>query len=212
MKLKLLVSTLAMLAFCAAPSFAAFAISQGPAGSNPVYTTTLGFDVAAPGNTNPGDFSGTGISSLASGTGVQILDDYTGLGYGENQSLFMPFGAFIDFAVPVDAVSIQAWETSGAASPFGGGAILEIRNQSDPQSGPPLWSAPMDNTGNNPDISFTATGGMSFDQIRIVGFGFPSADAYVDNLSFRAAVVPEPATSALGLIALLSFAGIIRRR
>jgi uncharacterized protein (TIGR03382 family) len=190
----------------ALPAVAAVSVVQqtGPA---PTYSTTLNFD--EPGGPTGLDvpsnsWVGIGITSFVSGTGSNAVDNFSGASpwLPNNNSYWAPFGAFINFNADMSAFSIQAWDTSGPAGPFGGGmGIFVLDDGVEVGSGffSPAWGGVGDTWYN-----ITTTDGSKFDEVRILGFGF-SPETFVDNLSWNA--VPGP-----GSLALLGLAGLVGSR
>ena len=188
---------------------AAITVTQ-QAGPAPTYGTTLNFDeLGGPTGPNvPGNsWTGIGITSLISGEGSNFVGNLSGdFPWLPNNNVYAaPFGAFINYANDLSALSVQAWDPSGPPSPFGGGlGVFVFDDGVEVGSGffTPAWGG-VGNTWYN----ITTTGGSKFDEVRILGFGF-SPTTYVDNLSWN--VVPAP-----GAFALLGLAGLVgcgRRR
>jgi hypothetical protein len=109
----------------------------------------------------------------------------------------------MEFSGDLTAASLQYWDTSGPAGPFGGGVGVFVFNDGVEVAAVPFSSGAFNNT--NSWVHIVATDGMVFDEIRCVGFGFP-ADSYVDNISF------VPAPGALALLGLAGLVGTRRRR
>lgn len=177
----------------------------------PTYATTLTFDeVGGPVGTVPTDsWAGIGLASIISGAGdTSVGDNDTpngGWGLGTGNSFYGPFGVFMTFGTDLDAMSFQAWDPSGAPGPFGGGAAVVILDDGVEVGSlffEPAWGGIGDTW-----INIEATGGMVFDEVRVLGFGF-FPTTVVDNLSWNAV----PAPSACGVLAIGAMAALRRRR
>ncbi|MCK6478008.1 MAG: hypothetical protein L6Q35_14385 [Phycisphaerales bacterium] len=176
---------------------AAVTVTQGA--SAPTYATTLNFDeVGGPtGEVMGSEWSAIGLSSLIGGAGVQVVNQFnTGPGMfwlGEGNAFGAPWGAFMTFSNDLTAFSCQYWDTSGPATMMGGGAIVvALSNGVEVGSlfiTDPAWGGVGDTW-----VNIVADGGSTFDEIRLVGFGF-FPEAYADNMSWDA--VPAPAGAAL---------------
>lgn len=192
-----------------APALAAYNIAVGTSANT--YANTLNFD--EPGGpvgfglpTNSWDAS-HGVTSLGAGDGNQVVSDFTttpGQGWlGSGNAFYGNFGVFMTFDSDIESFSTQFWDPSGAPSPFGGGAAIYLYNDGSEVASlffTPAWGGVGDDW-----IDVTTSGGMVFDEVRLLGYGF-SPTSYIDNASWT---VPTP-----GVAALLGIAGIgaARRR
>lgn len=199
-------ATAAALLCCAAAS-AGITIAQTEAPA-PTYATTLTFDEpGTPTGSVPSNaFASTGLAVLESGTGVNTVGDVTGFlpWVGSGNSFYGPFGVFMTFSNDLTEFSTQAWDPSGPPSPFGGGMGVYVFNDGIEVASAfvtPAWGG----VGKS-WFNVTTTDGSVFDEVRILGFGFPY-ETYVDNLSWNA--VPGP--GGLALLGL-AFARRSRRR
>ncbi|MCA9292093.1 MAG: hypothetical protein KDA25_13255 [Phycisphaerales bacterium] len=193
-------------ALVAAPaSLAGYTITQGA--SAPQYTDfTLNFDEPGTptGGVGPDFWAVSHGLTLDSGVGGggQVADFDPGWGLGDGQSWLGPFGAFMTFDTDLTGMSLEVWDPSGPPTPFGGGLGVFIFNDGVEVGSlfvEPAWGGLGDTWFN-----IVGDGGDVFDEVRILGFGFP-ADTYIDNLSWN--VVPGP-----GALALFGVAGLARRR
>ncbi len=209
MKIRMMFATAAIPAALLTASSASAAVTVArTAAPAPTYSTTLNFD-------EPGGPTGANVpvNSWAS-IGLSVLDSGAGGGgfVGNLNGTFpwLPnnnvwagaFGAFMTFSTDLTEFSTQTWD-SGAPGPFGGGFAVvaldsgvEVANQFYPDV---AWGGLGDTW-----INITTSGGSTFDEVRILGFGFPP-ETYLDNMSWNA--VPAP-----GALALLGLAGIVARR
>lgn len=203
------VTAIGVAAAVATQAGAAVTITQTAAPA-PTYATLLNFD--QPGQATgvlPANYwqPGYGITDLNAGDGVPYVDNLnTALGYPwlpSNNSFYGNFGVFMTFDNPVDSLSFQAWDPSGPASPFGGGMVIYAMNNGDvvfADAFTPAWAG----VGNE-WYDIVATGGMEFDEVRVLGNGF-NPTTIMDNISWN--TVPTP-----GAVALFGIAGaFIRRR
>jgi hypothetical protein len=148
-----------------------------------------------------------GITELQAGDGVPVVDNFTAdlPWVGSGNSFFGNFGVFMSFSQGVTEMSFQAWDPSGPPSPFGGGfAVLIVdadENILASYSGEPAWGGIGDSW-----INITADGGDTFDDVRVLGFGF-FPTTYVDDLSWN--TIPEPTSAALLALGALA---VVRRR
>jgi hypothetical protein len=189
----------------AAPVLGDYTITQGS--SAPTYGTVLTFD-------EPGDATGSiasnayasyGINELISGTGAAFVGDNTAgqPWVGTGNSVGGAFGLFMMFDEDLTEMSFQAWDPSGAPSPFGGGMGVVLFNDGVEVSFTvyePAWGGIGDEW-----YDITTTGGMVFDEVRVLGFGNPGPTTYMDNMSWN--TVPAP-----GALALLAVGGMLGRR
>ncbi len=175
------------------------------------YSTTLNFDepggptgIGLPDNA----FDSYGISALVAGDGNNVVADNTVAGpwIGTGNSFFGNFGVFITFAGDLTEFSTNVWDPSGKPSPFGGGLGVFVFDDGVEVTSfftEPAWGGLGD-----PAIDIAASGGMVFDEVRILGFGF-GPTTYVDDLSWN--LVPEPGCGLL-TIAFGILIGLRRRQ
>lgn len=188
------------------PALADYTITQGT--SAPTYDTLLTFDEAGGpvGAIGADAFQADFGIVIDAGDGVPQVGDFDpGWGLGEGNSFFGNFGIFMSFDEDLTAWSGQIWDPAGPPSQFGGGlGIFLFSDGAEVGSGiyTPAWGGLGDTW-----FDITATDGMSFDEVRILGFGFP-ATTYGDNFSWT--VVPAP--GAMALLGLAGLAGRGRRR
>lgn len=179
--------------------------------SAPAYTDrTLTFD--EPGTPTGVVSQNTWVVShgivINAGDSVPAVNNHTaiyGPWAGTGNSFFGNFGIFMELATDATSLSLQAWDPSGNPTPFGGGARVIVFNDGVEvanQGFSPAWGG----VGNS-WINITAGPGESFDDVRILGFGF-GPTTIGDNLSWD--VVPAP--SAATLLAVGGLVGSRRRR
>lgn len=203
MSTKLTVASLLAVAI-AAPAAADITISLGA--SAPTYSTTLTFD--EPGTPTGVVPASTWVSThgvdIGGGDGLSVVDNFSvnpGQGWlGTGNAFLGNFGVFMTFENDLTDFSSQVWDPSGAPSPFGGGAVVFLFDDGVEVANfafTPSWGGVGDEW-----INITATGGMVFDDVRILGYGFQPL-THIDNASWNA--VPAPASAALiGLAGLVS--------
>lgn len=180
--------------------------------SAPTYSTTLNFD-------EPGGPTGTGLAvdAFQADYGViiesgdlqqNVVDATTQPGQswlGSGYSFTGAYGVFLTFDEDLTDFSTRVWDPSGTPSPFGGGAAAFIFDDG-VEVGffafTPSWGGVGDEW-----LNISATGGMVFDEVRILGFGF-FPTTFVDDMSWN--VVPAPGAAAL--FGLAGLAGVRRRR
>lgn len=177
------------------------------------YATTLNFDeVGGPtGSLAPNAFASQGVSNMTDGGGGgpfvgpgALVAPFLGT---DNMWIGAGFGAFMNFSSPLTNFSCQYWDDSGPASPFAGGAII-VALSGGMEVGSLFVSNPTYSSSGPTWVDISATGGMTFDEVRLVGFGFVFPQAHVDDLSWNA--VPAPASAAL--LGLGGLAAVRRRR
>jgi hypothetical protein len=178
------------------------------AAAAPTYSTTLTFDeVGGPtGAVSGNEWQSIGLSSLVGGAAqsVDAVNATPGFGWLGTGNVFSgPFGAFATFSNDLTALSAQYWDTSGPASPFGGGAGIIVLNDG-VEVGFYGAFTPTFGPGGQTWFNIVATDGSVFDEVRFVGFGFP-ADAFIDNLSWES--IPSP-----GALALFGFGALASSR
>lgn len=190
----------------AATASAAITITQGT--SAPTYSHLLTFDEpgAATGvNVAANSYAAYGLASIISGEGSNYVGDNSpATGFNTTNSFYGPFGVFMEFGQDLSSASLQVWDSSGPSSPFGGGAAIAAFKDGNEVAS--LFFDPAFAGIGDEWFNITTSGGDTFDEIRVLGFGFP-ADTYVDNVSWN--VAPAP-----GAFALLGVAGLVggRRR
>lgn len=199
-----------VLALSASIASAAVTITQGA--SAPTHSTTLTFDeVGGPTGTAPANsWASIGIADLVGGAGpgfvsqANLQPGFAWLGTGN--VFYGAFGVFLTFSQDVSAFSARYWDTSGPASAFGGGAAVVALNDGVEVAFHFVTNPAFGGVGQD-SFNIVADGGSTFDEVRMLGFGFP-ADAYVDNLSWT--TIPSP--GAAGLFGLAAMAMTRRRR
>lgn len=183
-----------------------------PASAPAPYSMTLNFDEPGgpTGDVTGNEWTDICITSLVSGSGAQAVANLSGNpGFGwlpNNNVFYAPFGAYLNFSQPLTAFACQYWDSSGPATFTGGGAAVIALS-----GGEEVGSVFLDNPAfggvGNSWFNIVAAPGMTFDEVRLVGFGF-FPEAYVDNISFNK--IPTPGASAL--FALGGVALMRRRR
>lgn len=210
MKLSLVVSSCAALVAAANSAFADINVTQSAAQA-PTYATTLNFDeVGGPvGAIPPDSFAGLGLAYLQSGEGSTVVGDNdagAGWGLGQGNSFFGAWGVFMNFSNELTNFSAQIWDPSGPPTFMGGGLGVFIFNDgveiANSFEHTPAWGGLGDTW-----FDISATNGDTFDEVRILGFGF-FPTTVMDNASWN--MVPAP--GAAGLLAFGAIAGLRRRR
>lgn len=197
------------LALAAGSAVGSVAVTQGATGTT--YSTTLNFDEAG-GPTGPGiannAWAGLGLADMAAGDGNNFVGDNAALfgpWIGSGNSFFGNFGIFMTFDSDLTNFSGQFWDPSGPPGPIGGGLGVFVFDDGVEVANAfltPSWGGVGDEW-----IDISATGGMAFDEIRVLGFGFDPT-TFADNLSWNAV----PAPSSMALLGLSSFVASRRRR
>lgn len=200
------VAALALIAVVAGTAAGAVTITLG--GSAPAYTDrVLNFD--EPGTPTGQVSKNTWLTShdivIDAGDGVPVvnaLQPLYGPWAGTGNSFFGNFGIFMEFTVDATAFSMQVWDPSGNPGPFGGGmGVFAFRGGTEISNAffTPAWGGVGDTW-----LSVTAGPGETFDEIRVLGFGF-GPTTIGDDLSWD--VVPSPAGAML-----LGVAGLVAGR
>jgi hypothetical protein len=195
---------------CVSVANAGVSVSSGV--SAPTYSNTLNFDeVGGPTGSVAGNaWAGLGVSSLIGGSGdvfVGALGTNPGWEWlGSSNVVYAPWGIFSTFSQPLTAFSCQYWDSSGPATFMGGGALVVALNGG-VEVGSVFLDEPAYGGIGNEWINITTTGGSTFDEVRLVGFGF-FPEAYADNFSWN--TVPAP--SAAGVLAVGGLLASRRRR
>lgn len=123
---------------------------------------------------------------------VDAMQPLFGAWAGTGNSFFGSFGIFMEFTVDATAFSMQVWDPSGSPTPFGGGmGVFAFRGGTEVSSGffTPAWGG-----AGNSWLNVVAGLGETFDEVRVLGFGF-GPTTLGDDLSWN--VVPSPAGAAL---------------
>ncbi len=193
-----------VIAMAASFASADITISQS-ADPASTYATTLNFDEPGgpTGVVAPDSWAGIGLVDMQAGDGTPNVNEWgniVGPWIGEGNSFFGNFGVFMTFGDDLTNFSGQVWDPSGAP-PFGGAGIFVYNDGAEIANLfiEPAWGGIGDSW-----IDVSATDGMAFDEIRIVGFGFDPS-TFVDNLSWNA--VPTPSG-----LAVLGLGGIVMSR
>lgn len=188
-----------------------FVVTQSEAPA-PTYATTLNFDEAGGpvGEIAPDSFAALGLSYIQSGEGTTIVGDndaWAGWGLGQGNSFYGPYGVFMNFSAGLTNFSAQIWDPSGPPSLFGGGlAVVLFRDGVEVGASyehTPAWGGLGDTW-----FDISATNGDTFDEVRILGFGF-FPTTVMDNASWN--MVPAPGAGSVALLGL-AVAGRRRRR
>jgi hypothetical protein len=205
------IETAAAAALIMAASAASADITVTQSSSGTTYGTTLNFDEAG-GPTGPGiannAWAGVGLADMAAGDGNNFVGDNAtlfGPWIGTGNSFFGNFGIFMTFDSDLTNFSGQFWDPSGPPSPMGGGLAVFVFNDGTEVANSfvtPSWAGVGDEW-----IDISASGGMVFDEIRVLGFGFDPT-TFADNLSWNAV----PAPSGLALLGLAGIGATRRRR
>lgn len=183
---------------------ATITITQGASGAT--YGTTLNFDeVGGPTGVVATDaWAGLGLAEMQAGDGVPQVFDPAEPWIGDGNAFYGNFGVFMTFSTDLTNFSGQIWDPSGPPTFIGGGFGVFVFNDGVEvgfYSGEPAWGGLGDSW-----IDVTATDGMVFDEVRILGFGF-FPTTYADNLSWN----PVPAPGSLAFLGLAGLAGSRRR-
>lgn len=195
-----------LLAVTAGTTMGSVTVTQGA--SAPTYGTTLNFDeMGGPtGSVAADSWAGIGLADMQSGTGLGGVGDVSGFypWINSGNAFEGAFGVFMTFDSDLTEFSAQVWDPSGPGSFIGGGMIAVAFNDgievgSFFSDAGPAWGGIGDEWWN-----ITTSGGMTFDEVRILGFGF-SPTTYIDNISWNA--VPTPSS-----MALLGLGGLVSTR
>ncbi len=195
-----------LIAAAATPALSAISINDGT--SAPAHPTTLNFDEpGTPTGTVPTNtWSSIGLSELQAGDSNPVVGNHDqGWGINDGNSFYGNFGVFMTFDSDLDAFSAQVWDPSGPPGPFGGGVGVFVFDDG-VEVGSHFYEPAWGGIGND-WISIAADGGSSFDEVRILGYGF-FPTTYMDNASWNA--VPAPGT--ITAIAAIGLGGVMRRR
>jgi len=205
---------LAAVAATGTTASAGYTITQQN-GAAPTYSTPLNVDEpgAPTGELPSNTWAPFGITDLISGAGNAVVGDFSATfpWINSGNSLAGSFGVFMTFENPLTALSLQVWDASGQPTFFGGGLTIVLLND-----GVEVWDIGTQNGTlatpawgglGNSWFDITTTDGMVFDEVRILGFGFPS-ETFIDNVSWN--VIPAP--SAFALIGIAGFGATRRRR
>ncbi len=190
------IGALATAATVASPALADITITQGTSAG--AYATTLNFDeVGGPtGAVSTDAWASIGISDMQAGDGAPFVGDLDtpngGWGLGDGNAFFGNFGVFISWDTDLTEFSTQVWDPSGPPDFFGGGLNFIVFNDGVEVAN--LFTTPAWGGLGDEWFDVTTTGGMVFDEVRILGFGF-LPQTHVDNLSWNA--VPAPGAAAL---------------
>lgn len=202
--------TLALALAYACAAYGDYSIVQSQ--TAPTYSTTLNFDEpggpTGVGLPNDAFLASHGVTELMAGDGNNVVQDNTpsGAWLGTGNSFFGNFGIFMKFENDLTAFSGNIWDPAGPPSPFGGGmGVFVFDDDVEVASyfGEPAWGGIGDAA-----IDITTSGGMVFDEVRILGFGFPNT-TYGDDFSWD--VVPEPSCGLLLVCAGILVARLRRR-
>jgi hypothetical protein len=192
------------IALVAAAASASISVTQGT--SAPTYDTTLTFDEPGTptGTVATNTWAGIGLAEMQAGDSNPFVGDVSGTNPWINSGNAFQgiFGVFMTFDTDLTSFSAQVWDPSGDPGPFGGGVGIFVFNDGVEVANAfitPAWGGLGDEW-----IDITTAEGMTFDEVRILGYGF-FPTTYVDNLSWNA--VPAPSS-----IALLGFAGFTATR
>jgi hypothetical protein len=193
---------LGLVATMAGAASASISITQGSTGNT--YGTTLNFDEpGTPTGIVPIDtWAGIGLERMEAGDGQSQVFDASEPWIGDGNSFLGVFGVFMTFSTELTSFSSQVWDPSGPPTFTGGGFVVVALNDGvevGSYFGEPAWGGIGDSW-----VDITATDGMVFDEVRILGFGF-FPTTYVDNISWN--VVPTP-----GSLAFLGLAGMASTR
>lgn len=197
----LTIGALATAATVASTALADVTVTQGSSAGS--YSTTLNFDeVGGPtGVVATNSWASIGITELQAGDGVPFVGDLDtpngGWGLGDGNAFLGSFGVFITWDSDLTEFSTQVWDPSGPPGIFGGLAFIVMNDGVEVANffTTPAWGGLGDTW-----FDVTTSGGMVFDEVRILGFGF-FPQTHVDNLSWNA--IPTPSAAALlGLGAL----------
>ncbi|MEQ8844099.1 MAG: hypothetical protein RIB58_04520 [Phycisphaerales bacterium] len=196
---------LIMLAATASQGLAAITIAEGT--SAPTYATTLNFDEpGTPTGIVPADtWSSIGLSELQAGDSFPVVGDHDqGWGVNDGNSFFGNFGVFMTFSSDLTEFSAQVWDPSGPPTFLGGGMGVFVLNDGVEVAThffEPAWGG----IGND-WLNITTDAGSTFDEVRILGFGF-FPTTYMDNASWNV-----PAPGAAGMLAAVGLLSAGRRR
>ncbi len=189
----------------ASAAFGAINVVQTAAPA-PTYGTVLDFD--APGsptgqNVPANSWAGLGLSSIVSGEGSNFVGNLSGTpGFDwlpNNNVFYGPFGVFMQFDSALSELSLQFWDSSGPSAGFGGGAAVAVGLGGQELEFYFVQNPAYAGLGDS-WFNITATEGMSFDSVTVLGFGF-FPESYVDNISWNK--VPAPGTASLALLGLM---------
>lgn len=201
------VAALTAVLLASVPASAAVTITQqsGPA---PAYDTLLTFD-------EPGTPTGLVAADYWQAShGVTVTDGVNGAAPIADFSATSPwlstgnmiegvFGVFMTFDQEVNAMSFQAWDTSGAPNPFGNGLVIILSDINDNVIASQQFTGAWGGVGDT-WFDITTTAGETFQKIVVTNFSFFPV-SYMDNISWT--TVPAP-----GCAALIGFAAMIGRR
>ena len=168
------------------------------------YATTLNFDAAATGAAATDAWAGLGLASIDAGAGGGVVvDDWSsivGPWIGTGNSILGNFGIFMTFGDDLTNFSGQIWDPSGGP-PLGGFGVFVFNDGVEVANSiiEPAWGGVGDSW-----IDISATDGMVFDEVRLLGFGFDPS-TFADNLSWNS--VPAPSG-----LAVLGLGGMVMTR